>query len=128
MLTSKDERDRILHMIEHGQLSATEASQLLDTLEIEPDFTQERSRERRRDRTLRVRASNLKSRQPRASVTATIPLSILYASLRLGSQFIPQLQTGTLADLLHTIERGSTGRLLDMQDLDKGERIEVFVD
>ncbi|HTK10007.1 MAG TPA: hypothetical protein VL485_22735 [Ktedonobacteraceae bacterium] len=130
MVVAKDERDRILHMIESGQVSAVEASQLLDTLEIEPDLSQEYShtKEWRRERTLRVRTSNLKSRQQRVYVTATVPISVLKAGLRLGAQFIPQLQTNALADLLHSIERGTTGRLLDVQDLDKGERIEVFVD
>ncbi len=128
MAAAKDERDRILPMIEQGQLSATEASQLLDTLEIEPASPLEHSGELRRDRILRVRASNLKSRQQRAYVTATLPLSILKASLRLSTQFMPRLQTGTFADLLQSIERGASGRLLDMQDLDKGERIEVFID
>ena len=131
MVVAKDERDQILRMIESGQVSAVEASQLLDTLEIEPDFSQERPRaakEARRERTLRVRTSNLKSRQQRVYVTATVPLSVLKASLRLIAQLIPQLQTNMLADLLHSLERGTTGRLLDVQDLDKGERIEVFVD
>ena len=131
MVVAKDERDQILRMIESGQVSAVEASQLLDTLEIEPDFSKERPRaakEARRERTLRVRTSNLKSRQQRVYVTATVPLSVLKASLRLIAHLIPQLQTNMLADLLHSLERGTTGRLLDVQDLDKGERIEVFVD
>jgi hypothetical protein len=131
MVVVKDERDQILRMIESGQVSAVEASQLLDTLEIEPDLSLERPRaakEARRERTLRVRTSHLKSRQPRVYVTATVPLSVLKAGLRLSAQFIPQLQTNMLADLLHSIEYGTTGRLLDVQDLDKGERIEVFID
>jgi hypothetical protein len=33
-----------------------------------------------------------------------------------------------LEDLLRTIENGVTGRVLDLQDLEKGERLEIFVE
>jgi hypothetical protein len=126
MVITKEERNRILHMLETGQVTALEAGQLLDTLEAE--FTVDLPNEHRRERTLRVRASNVKTRQQRIYATATVPLSIIRAGLRVGAQFLPQMQTSTLDDLLHAIERGANGRLLDVQDLDKGERIEVFVD
>jgi len=124
MSTSKDERDRILHMIETGQVTAEQAAQLLDTLETE--F--ERPVERIRGRTLRVRATNLNARMQKVHMTATLPVSVIKASLRLGARFIPQLSNNTLEDLLRTIESGATGRVLDLQDLEKGERLEIFVE
>jgi hypothetical protein len=124
MSTSKDERDRILHMIETGQVTAEQAAQLLDTLETE--F--ERPLERVRGRTLRVRATNLNARMQKVHMTATLPVSVIKASLRLGARLIPQLSNTTLEDLLRTIESGATGRVLDLQDLEKGERLEIFVE
>lgn len=124
MSTSKDERDRILYMIEIGQVTAEQAAQLLDTLETESD----RPAERIRGRTLRVRATSLNARMQKVHMTATVPLSVIKASLRLGARLLPQLSNSTLEDLLRTIENGVTGRVLDLQDLEKGERLEIFVE
>jgi SHOCT-like protein len=124
MSTSKDERDRILHMIETGQVTAEQAAQLLDTLETESA----RPPERIRGRTLRVRATSLNARMQKVHMTATLPVSVIKASLRLGARLIPQLSNSTLEDLLRTIENGVTGRVLDLQDLEKGERLEIFVE
>ena len=124
MSAAKDERDRILHMIETGQVTAEQAAQLLDTLDTETD----RPAERIRGRTLRVRATNLNARMQKVHMTATLPVSVIKASLRLGARLIPQLSSSTLEDLLRTIENGVTGRVLDLQDLEKGERLEIFVE
>jgi hypothetical protein len=124
MSTAKDERDRILHMIETGQVTAEQAAQLLDTLETESD----RPAERIRGRTLRIRATSLNARMQKVHMTATLPVGVIKASLRLGARLIPQLSNSTLEDLLRTIETGVTGRVLDLQDLEKGERLEIFVE
>jgi hypothetical protein len=124
MAASKDERNRILHLVESGQVSADEAAQLLDTIELE----QERPGEHIRDRTIRVRATNINAKRQKVNVTATLPLSVIKVSLRLGSHLLPQLNNNALTDLLYAIETGATGRLLDLQDLEKGERVEVFVE
>jgi hypothetical protein len=124
MSTSKDERDRILHMIETGQVTAEQAAQLLDTLETESD----RPAECIRGRTLRVRATSLNARMQKVHMTATLPVGVIKASLRLGARLLPQLSNSTLEDLLRTIENGVTGRVLDLQDLEKGERLEIFVE
>jgi hypothetical protein len=130
-MPAKEERDRILHMVESGQVTAIQAADLLDVLEDEPGATLERSFERsreRRERTLRVRVTSLKARQQKVYAIAALPISVIYASLRLGARVIPQLNNNALYDLLHAIETESTGRLLDLQDLERGERLEIFVE
>src|SRR5689334_20619948 len=122
MATTKDERDRILRLVESGQVSAAEAGQLLDALESE------RSGRLQRDRTIRVRATTLDGKRQKVNVTATLPVSVIKVSLRLGMHLMPQLSNNALLDLLRKIEEGVSGRLLDLQDLEKGERIEVFVE
>jgi hypothetical protein len=97
---------------------------LLDTLETESD----RPAERIRGRTLRVRATSLNARMQKVHMTATLPVGVIKASLRLGARLLPQLSNSTLEDLLRTIENGVTGRVLDLQDLEKGERLEIFVE
>ncbi|MFV9507802.1 MAG: SHOCT-like domain-containing protein [Oscillochloridaceae bacterium umkhey_bin13] len=115
------DRDRILRMIEAGQVSAEEASRLLDALAAE-----QRVADRVRARLLRVRVSELPSGRPKANVT--IPVGLINVGLRLGARLGPQLSDSAMQELLRSIERGATGRLFEWQDLEEGERIEIFVD
>lgn len=124
MAASKDERDRILNLVEDGQVTAAQAAQLLDALETEA----ERPSERNRDRVVRVRVTSMNPRLQKANITATLPLNLIRVSLRLGTQLLPQLSNTALEDLLKAIDSRAAGRLLDLQDLDKGERLEIFVE
>lgn len=114
------DRDRILRMIEAGQVSAEEASRLLDALAAE-----QRVADRVRARLLRVRVTDLNGRP---KVNVTIPVGLINVGLRLGARLGPQLSDTALRELLRSIERGATGRLFEWQDLEEGERIEIFVD
>lgn len=124
MPVSKEERNRILHLVEVGQVSAQQAEQLLDALEEEPP----RVVEPVRDRTLRIRATSMNPSLSRVHLMAVMPVNLIKMSLRLGAKLVPQLSNNALEGLLQAIERGATGRLLDLQDLEKGERLEVFVE
>jgi hypothetical protein len=57
-----------------------------------------------------------------------VPVSLIKVSLRLGARLVPQLSNSAIEDLLRAIESGATGRLLDLHDLEKGERLEIFVE
>ncbi len=122
MSASRDERDRILNLIEEGRVTADQAAQLLDALDGESERPAERAR------VLRVRVTTLNSRQQRINMAATLPLNLIRVSLRLGTQLLPQLSNTALEDLLRTIDSRAAGRLLDLQDLDTGERLEIFVE
>ena len=122
MASSTDERNRILYMVESGKVTAAQAAQLLDTLELVP----ERSRGPSRNRTARVQVTNLATN--RQKVNVTIPVSLIQVGLRLGTRLVPQVSGSTLEDLLRAIESGATGRLLDLQDLEEGERVEIFAE
>ena len=122
MASSIDERNRVLYMVESGKVTAAQAAQLLDTLDLE----RSRSREQSRNRTARVRVTNLATN--RQKVNVTIPVSLIQVGLRLGTRLVPQVSGSALEDLLRAIESGATGRLLDLQDLEEGERVEIFAE
>jgi len=124
MAASIDERNRILHLVESGKVTAAEAAQLLDTLEQKHENAGEQKR--RRNRIARVRVTNLATNRQKASVT--IPVSLINVGLRLGTRLVPQISGSALEDLLRAIESGATGRLLDLQDLEEGERVEIFAE
>jgi hypothetical protein len=117
----QNERDRILKMVEAGQVSAAEASQLLNALTAE-----QRAADRVRSRLVRVRVTDLHSGRQKANVT--IPIGLVNVGLRLGARLAPQLSGSALEDLLRGVERGANGRLLEWQDLEEGERVELFVE
>ena len=122
MASSTGERNHILYMVETGKVTAAQAAQLLDSLELEP----EHSRKRSRNRTARVRVTNLATN--RQKVNVTIPVSLIQVGLRLGTRLVPQVSGSALEDLLRAIESGATGRILDLQDLEEGERVEIFAE
>ncbi len=122
MATPNEERNRILQLVEAGQVTAAQAAQLLDALSNE----RERFFERARGRLVRVRVTDLRSN--RQKVNVTIPVTLVNVGLRLGAKLAPQLSGSALEELLRAIERGATGRLLEWQDLEEGERVELLVE
>src|SRR2546421_10213653 len=122
MTSLTGERNRILHLVESGNVTAEEAARLLDTIESKQEHTDERKRKR----IARVRVTNLATNRQKANVT--IPVSLIDVGLRLGTRLVPQIRGSALEDLLRAIESGTTGRLLDLQDLEEGERVEIFAE
>ena len=124
MTTSTDERNRILNMIESGQITAAQAEQLLDTLL--PEY--EQSGGQIENRTIRIWMTDLSTNRRKMNMTATIPVYLASMSLRLLGRLISQLNDSTIQHVIRAIERGTTGRLLDLQDLEEGKRLEIFVE
>ena|ERR1700686_437921 len=122
MAASIDERNRILHMVETGKVTAAQAAQLLDMLALEQPHSDERSQKRM----VRVRVTNLTNNRQKANVV--IPVSLINVGLRLATRLLPQVSGSALEDLLHAIASGVTGRLLDLQDLEEGERVEIYTE
>jgi hypothetical protein len=115
------ERNRILKMIEGGQVSASEGAQLLDALGNE-----QRSSDKARSRLVRVRVTDLQTGRQKANVT--IPVGLINVGLRLGARLAPQLSGSALEELVRAVQRGTTGRLMEWQDLEEGERVELIVE
>ena len=124
MTTSTDERNRILNMIESGQITAGQAAQLLDTLLPE----HEQSSGQMENRTLRIWMTDMPTNRSKMNMTATLPVYLVSMSLRLLARLVSQLNDSTIQNVIRAIERGTTGRLLDLQDLEEGKRLEIFVE
>lgn len=121
-----EERNRILNMVETGQVSASEAAQLLDTLTARQE--QMESRSRPRNHTLRIWVSDTAGKRSQVKMSATLPVPLVSIGLRMISRIAPQLNENTLQHIIDAIERGATGRVLDVQDLEEGKRLEIFVE
>jgi hypothetical protein len=122
-MSVSEERLRILKMIESGQVSAEEGSQLIEAL---GERTRERTRSSAQPRTLRVRVTNLATR--RQVINVTIPVSLVGIGLKLGARLAPRMANANVDEIMRAIDSGSLGRIFEMQDLDEGERVEIFVE
>ena len=122
-MSISEERLRILKMIETGQVSAEEGSQLIEALG-EP--ARDRARSNAPARTLRVRVTNLATR--RQTINVTIPVSLVGIGLKLGARLAPRMAEANIEEIMRAIDSGSPGRIFEMQDLDEGERVEIFVE
>ena len=124
MTTSTDERNRILNMIETGQITAAQAAQLLDTML--PEYEQPSGQIE--NRTVRIWMTDMSTDRRKMNMTATIPVYLVSMSLRLLGRLISQLNDSTLQHVIRAIESGTTGRIIDLQDLEEGKRIEIIVE
>ena len=124
MTTSTNERNRILGMIESGQITAAQAAGLLDTLML----NYEQACSQVENRTVRIWMTDMFNNRRKMNMTATIPVYLVNMSLRLLARLVSQLDDGTIQQVIRALERGTTGRLLDLQDLEEGKRLEIFVE
>jgi len=137
MMTSTQERMRILMMIQEGKISAEEGARLIEAL----DVTAEKPKVGRgfgmpevpvpgtsssKPRYLRVRITDTDSNKTRVNVR--LPVSLINSGIRLGAKFAPEIEgldTETLNDWLTS---GETGQIVDVYDENDGEHVEVFLE
>jgi hypothetical protein len=111
-------------MVEAGRVSAEEAAQLFDALLEEPEETAPRLQ----NRTVRIWVTDMTTRSRKVNMTATLPVSVLRASLQALGGLMPQLRGGRAEEIMRALEGGITGRIMDFQDLEDGKRIEIFIE
>ncbi|HEX7733288.1 MAG TPA: hypothetical protein VF458_00440 [Ktedonobacteraceae bacterium] len=124
MTVTREERDRILGMVAARQVSAEEAGQLFDALLEKPVEPPPKPL----SRTIRVWVTDMTSRSRKVNMTATLPISALRISLQALGGLVPQLRSGRAEEIVNSLESGVTGRIVDLQDLEDGKRIEIFIE
>ncbi|MCS6842862.1 MAG: hypothetical protein NZ528_00835 [Caldilineales bacterium] len=124
-MAASEERLRILQMVEQGRLTAEEGLRLLEALaagrrERREDTTAEASAS---PRWLRVRVTDLRTGKQKVNVN--IPLRLVNVGVKMGARFAPELAE---MDVLEVARSGVSGKLLDVENVEEGERVEIFVD
>lgn len=123
-MTPSDESLRILEMVESGQISAEEGSRLFEALRENVQRTKMDTPPT--PRSIRVRVTDLSTHRYKMNVT--IPIGLLNVGIKLGARFVPRGSNVAAEQLLRSIDSGVTGRVFETQDLEEGERIEIFVE
>ncbi|MBM7846015.1 SHOCT-like domain-containing protein [Herpetosiphon giganteus] len=117
-----EERMRILRLIENGQLTAEEGARLLGVMEPNNRISRPQ-----RAQWVRIRVTDLKSNHHKINVN--IPVGLISIGLKLGARFASNKHTTLNFDeMLEAIRGGMTGKIVDMEDLEDGERIEIVVE
>ena len=123
-MTTAEERMRILQMIQDGTVSAEEGAKLLQALgSAKPAAPPPSSRD---PRILRVRITELDSN--RTKVNVNIPMSLVNVGIKLGARFAPDNANIDYDEITEAIRGGASGMLADVEDLERGERVEVWVE
>lgn len=125
MTATREERNRILGMVEAGQVSAEQAAQLFDAMLAEPAIAPPAPVQ---NRTVRIWVTDTATRSRKVNMTATLPVNVLKVSLQALASLIPPLRDGQVEGIMHSLESGITGRVMDLQDLEDGKRVEIFIE
>jgi hypothetical protein len=119
-----EERARILQMVAEKKISPEEGVKLLNALQG-TRTGQEASRESS-PRWIRVRVTDVVTGRTRVNVN--LPFSLVTAATKLGARFSPQTEDLDWEELITAIKEGASGKIVDVEDDEGGERVEVFVE
>jgi hypothetical protein len=118
---------QILNMVAEGKITAEEGAKLLGALEPE------RKKEVRlvsespsAPRWFRVRVTDLET--GRSKVNVNLPMSLVDVGTRMGARFAPELEGMDVNDILEQIKEGAQGKIVEVEDLEDGERVEIYVE
>lgn len=130
-MTSNEERLRILKMVEQGQISAEDGARLLEALSAVHQRRQVPSggsptASAPSGRWFRVRVTDLQT--GKSKVNVNIPMGLVNVGIKMGARFAPEMEGFDLAQLADLASSGATGKLIEVEDTEDGERVEIFVE
>jgi hypothetical protein len=119
-----EERARILQMISEGKITAEEGARLLSALRGAASAPQ--PPRAGMARWFRVRVTDMVT--GRTKVNVNLPLSLVKAGLKMGARFAPDMEELDWEELTIAIQEGASGKIVEVEDEEDGERVEVFVE
>jgi hypothetical protein len=130
-MANKEERLRVLRMIQEGRLSPDEAAGLLESLEetgapARGEPASAAATTAKTNRWFRVRVTDTNSGKTRVNVR--MPISVVNAGLKMGVKFAPQVEGLDPEVLMQLINDGELGQIVDVFDDEDGEHVEVFIE
>jgi hypothetical protein len=121
-MADRQERAKILKMIEGGKITAEEGSRLLAALS--KGQAQKTVSQQEKARWLRVRVSEIDT--GKTTVNVNLPIGLVDVGLRMGARFVPDMEGIELEELSDALQEGMTGKIIDIVDEDEGQRVEIY--
>ena len=132
-MSTTEERQKILSMIEKGVIIAEQGMALLEAMETSTNSkTQPPSKssgdvqKRNYDRWLRILVADDQTKKAR--VNLRLPVSVLSAGMMLGARFTPGMDEIDSKRLMELIQAGETGKIVDFTDEVTHEHVEIWVE
>ncbi|WP_299025397.1 hypothetical protein [uncultured Thermanaerothrix sp.] len=129
-MISREERLKVLEMLQEGKITAEEAARLLEALEATPSPKTPppppTAPPGGSGRWLRVRITDTDTGKVRANIR--LPLNLVSAGIKMGMRFTPEVEGLDVNRLMDFIRSGETGTLVDVFDEEDGEHVEVFIE
>jgi hypothetical protein len=132
-------RSEILAQLANGQISADQAAEQLrgpaaaeapsaptppQPAEM-PPLTPEQTA-KLANHWLRIRVSDIETGRQRVAVN--LPLVWVSIGLRIGAKYAPEVAGLNANDLLAMLQSGFQGPVVDVEDLDDGEHVQIFIE
>lgn len=122
----RDERIQILEMVEEGKINTSEAMELLNALEKDP----EEITPKKEAKWLKIRVKTL---DDNPKVNVNIPLSLVSVGLKLAKKFDPELEESgldqiDLDEILEAVKNGAEGEIVDVEDEENQTRVKIYVE
>lgn len=126
-MTTSEDRMQILNMVSERIISAEEGAKLLAALEPE----QKRELDQgitgpSRPRWVRVRVTDLET--GRSKVNINLPMGLVEVGARLGARFAPELQGMDIHEIVEQVKNGAQGKIVEVEDMEDGERVEIYIE
>lgn len=109
-------RAEILAQVSNGQLTADQAAQLLAAATPRVDLA---------NRWLNIRITDLNTGKSKATIN--LPLSWVEAGMKLGARHTDSMPDINWSEVVRAIENGASGLLVDVEDVEDGQRVEISV-
>lgn len=134
-------KKEILDRLAAGEISATDAAQLLNQPEEtggasqaipvpspapQPKPSSEEATDGQDPAWFRVRVMNMKTGKNKVSVN--IPVRVLRLGLKIGSHFAPELQNLDWNEINSLMQGLQTGLLVEVEDEESNEHVQVFIE
>jgi hypothetical protein len=112
-------------MVSEGTIDASQGIELLSALNTEGAPDQPRASSDRAS-WFRVRVTDLAT--GRAKVNVNLPFGLVRAGVKIGKKFAPEMEDVDWDEIMDAINEGASGKLVDVEDIEGGEKVEIFVD
>ena len=126
-MATTEERMQILNMVAEGTISADEGAKLLAALEpAKKKEVRTMMTDPSAPRWFRVRVTDLETGKNKVNVN--LPMSLVEVGTRMGARFAPELEGMDFGDIVEQIKGGAQGKIIEVEDIEDGERVEIYVE